>query len=150
QDTLTRAGWHHGSAFVEVLQNCNIFNDNAWKAFTDREVRDDKMLLLEHGKPMIFGRDRDKGIRLRGLHPEVVQLGNGITEDDLLVHDEKAEDPYLAFMLSRMFYPEFPVPVGVLRAIERPTHDQLMTEQISGAVAKQGAGDLGRLLNSGE
>jgi 2-oxoglutarate ferredoxin oxidoreductase subunit beta len=150
QQTLERVGWHHGSAFVEVLQNCNIFNDGAWKSFTDREVREDRMLFLEHGKPMIFGKDRDKGIRLRGLHPEVVQLGNGITEADLLVHDEKAEDPYLAFMLSRMFWPDFPVPVGVLRSIEKPTHDQLMADQISSAVAKQGAGDLKRLLNSGE
>ncbi len=72
QDTLERAGRHHGSAFVEVLQNCNIFNDGAWRAFTDRDVRDDRMLVLEHGKPMIFGKDRDKGIRLRGLQPEVV------------------------------------------------------------------------------
>jgi 2-oxoglutarate ferredoxin oxidoreductase subunit beta len=150
QTTLERAGYHKGSAFVEVLQNCNIFNDGAWRLFTDREVREDKMLVLEHGQPMIFGKDRDRGIRLRGLHPEVVQLGNGVTEDDLLVHDEKAEDPYLAFMLSRMFYPDFPVPVGVLRNIERPTHDRLMTDQISAAQAKQGEGDLSQLLNSGE
>ncbi len=72
QDTLERAGRHKGSAFVEVLQNCNIFNDGAWRSFTDREVREDKMLVLEHGKPMIFGKDRDKGIRLNGLRPEVV------------------------------------------------------------------------------
>jgi 2-oxoglutarate ferredoxin oxidoreductase subunit beta len=151
QDTLTRAGWHKGSAFVEVLQNCNIFNDGAWRSFTDREVRDDRMLVLEDGKPMIFGKNRDKGIRLRGLHPEVVTIGeDGVTESDLLIHDETAEDPYLAFMLSRMFYPEFPVPVGVIRRIERPTHDQLMSEQITNAVAQRGEGDLARLLNSGE
>src|SRR5918912_210154 len=110
QQTLERAGRHRGASFVEVLQNCNIFNDGAHREFTDREVREDRMLVLEHGKPMIFGKERDRGIRLRGLHPEVVQLGNGVTEDDLLVHDEEAEDPYLAFMLSRMWYPEFPVP----------------------------------------
>ena len=73
QHTLERAGRHKGSAFTEVLQNCNIFNDGAWRSFTDREVRDDRMLVLEHGKPMIFGKDRDQGIRLNGLHPEVVQ-----------------------------------------------------------------------------
>lgn len=150
QETLERAGRHHGSTFVEVLQNCNIFNDGAWRSFTDREVREDKMLILRHGEPMIFGKDRDKGIRLRGLHPEVVALGKGVTEKDLLVHDEKAEDPYLAFMLSRMFYPEFPVPVGVLRDIDRPTHDQLMTGQIQDAIAKSGPGDLRKLLLSGE
>ena len=150
QKTLERAGRHVGASFVEVLQNCNIFNDGAWRDFTDREVRDDRMLVLEHGQPMIFGKDRDKGIRLRGLHPEVVELGNGVTEDDLLIHDEQAEEPYLALMLSRMFWPEFPVPVGVLRAVPRPTHDQLVVDQIKSAVATTGAGDLARALNSGE
>jgi 2-oxoglutarate ferredoxin oxidoreductase subunit beta len=150
QQTLDRAGFHQGSAFIEVLQNCNIFNDGAWRDFTDREVREDRMLALEHGKPMIFGKDRDKGIRLNGLHPEVVQLGNGVSESDLLVHDEKATDPYLAYMLSRMWWPDFPVPVGVLRAVQRPTHDQLIAGQIQDAVARQGEGDLAKLLVSGE
>ena len=151
QQTLNKAGYHKGSAFVEVLQNCNIFNDGAWRDFTDREVREDRMLFLEHGKPMIFGKDRDRGIRLRGLHPEVVQLGvDGITESDLLVHDEHAEEPYLALMLSRMFWPDFPVPVGVLRAVPRPTHDQLIEEQIASATAASGEGDLAKALLSGE
>jgi 2-oxoglutarate ferredoxin oxidoreductase subunit beta len=150
QQTLTRAGFHRGSAFIEVLQNCNIFNDGAFRDFTDREVREDRMLVLEHGKPMIFGRDRDRGIRLRGLHPEVVQLGNGVTEDDLLMHDEAAEDPTLAFMLSRMWWPEYPVPVGVLRDVTRPTHDELMTGQLEAAIAQRGKGDLATLLEGGE
>ncbi len=148
--TLERAGYHHGSAFVEVLQNCNIFNDGAYREFTDRDVREDRMLALEHGQPMIFGKDHDKGIRLNGLHPEVVQRGTGITEDDLLVHDETAEDPYLAYMISRMWWPDFPVPVGVLRNIERPTHDQLMTAQIEAEIARRGRGDLAQLLAGGE
>jgi 2-oxoglutarate ferredoxin oxidoreductase subunit beta len=151
QATLNRAGYHTGSAFVEVLQNCNIFNDGAWREFTERDVREDRMLVLEHGKPMIFGRDRDKGIRLDGLRPEVVTIGhNGIGEADLLVHDERADDPYLALMLSRMFWPDFPVPVGVLRAIPRPTHDALIADQIQAAVAKGGRGDLAAALASGE
>src|SRR5436190_11577542 len=151
QGTLERAGRHTGSAFVEVLQNCNIFNDGAWRSFTDREVREDKMLALEHGKPMIFGKNRDRGIRLRGLHPEVVQIGvDGVTVDDILVHDEQAEEPYLALMLSRMFWPAFPVPVGVLRAVSRPTHDQLIEDQLTAAVARAGTGDLEQALNGGE
>jgi 2-oxoglutarate ferredoxin oxidoreductase subunit beta len=151
QKTFNRAGFHKGSAFVEVLQNCNIFNDGAWRDFTDREVREDRMLFLEHGKPMIFGKDRDRGIRLKGLHPEVVQLGvDGITEADLLVHDEQAEEPYLALMLSRLFWPDFPVPVVVLRAVPRPTHDQLIEEQIATATAASGEGDLEKALLSGE
>ena len=150
QQTFNRAGFHHGSAFVEVLQNCNIFNDGAWRDFTDREVREDRMLVLEHGKPMIFGKDRDKGIRLNGLHPEVVTLGNGITEADLLVHDEKVEEPYLALMLSRMFWPDYPVPVGVIRAVPRPTHDRLIEDQIASAIASGGEGDLETALLAGE
>jgi len=150
QETLNRAGYHKGSAFVEVLQNCNIFNDGAFKDFTERDVREDRMLVLEHGKPMVFGKDRDKGIRLDGLRPEIVQLGNGTSEADLLVHDEETADPYLAFMLSRMWWPEFPVPVGVLRRVNRPTHDQLVEAQIQDATARQGEGDLQELLVSGE
>ena len=150
QQTLEAAGRHKGSAFVEVLQNCNIFNDGAYRDFTDREVRDDRMLVLEDGRPMIFGKERDKGIRLRGLQPEVVALGDGVTEDDLLVHDAHAQDPYLALILSRMWYPEFPVPVGVFRDVTRPTHDELMTAQLSDALAQRGEGDLEKLLRSGE
>jgi 2-oxoglutarate ferredoxin oxidoreductase subunit beta len=151
QETLTAAGRHHGSVFVEVLQNCNIFNDGAWRAFTDREVRDDRMLVLRDGEPMVFGKDRDKGIRLDGLRPEVVTLGeDGVTEADLLVHDETAEDPTLAYVLSRMWYPEFPVPVGVFRRVDHPTHDQLIQLQIDDAVARGGPGDLRQLLVSGE
>jgi 2-oxoglutarate ferredoxin oxidoreductase subunit beta len=109
------------------------------------------MLVLEHGKPMIFGKDRDKGIRLNGLHPEVVTIGqDGVTEADLLVHDEAAEDPYLALVLSRMFWPEYPVPVGVLRATSRPTHDRLLEDQITAAIGRSGAGDLERVLQGGE
>jgi 2-oxoglutarate ferredoxin oxidoreductase subunit beta len=109
------------------------------------------MLVLEHGKPMIFGKDRDKGIRLNGLHPEVVTLGeDGVTEADLLVHDAHAEDPYLALILSRMFWPEFPVPVGVFRDVTQPTHSDLMDAQIEQAIEKQGAGNLAKALVSGE
>ncbi len=150
QATLERAGRHHGSAFIEVLQNCNIFNDGAYREFTDREVREDRMLVLQDGQPMIFGKDRDRGIRLRGLQPEVVQLGDGVTEADLLVHDEAAPDPYLAFMLSRMWWPDFPVPVGVFRDVSRPTHDELLMAQIDKAIAQRGEGDLAALLRSGD
>jgi 2-oxoglutarate ferredoxin oxidoreductase subunit beta len=151
QTTLEAAGRHIGASFVEVLQNCNIFNDGAWRDFTDREVRDDRMLVLEDGKPMIFGKERDRGIRLRGLHPEIVTIGqDGISESDLLVHDAHAEEPHLALILSRMAWPEYPVPVGVFRDIARPTHDQLVTEQIQAAITKSGEGDLAKALLAGE
>jgi 2-oxoglutarate ferredoxin oxidoreductase subunit beta len=149
QGTLEAAGNHRGSAFVEVLQNCNIFNDGAHREFTDREVRDDRMLVLQHGSPMIFGKDRNKGIRLHGHQPEIVTIGeNGITEADILVHDET--DPLIAFMLSHIYWPDFPVPVGVIRRITRPTHDELLNGQIEQAIAARGRGDLRRLLGGGE
>jgi 2-oxoglutarate ferredoxin oxidoreductase subunit beta len=151
QKTFEGAGKHRGASFVEVLQNCNIFNDGAWRDFTERDVRDDRMLHLEHGQPMIFGKERDKGIRLNGLHPEVVTLGeNGITEADLQVHDAHAEDPYLALILSRMFWPAFPVPVGVFRDVTEPTHSDLMDAQIEQAIEKSGHGDLAKALYAGE
>ena len=151
QHTLERAGRHHGSAFVEILQNCNIFNDGAHRAFTDREVRDDRMLILEHGKPMIFGKNRDQGLRLDGLRPEVVTIGeNGITEADVLVHDETSEDPTIHNMLARIYYPDFPVPVGVIRAVHRPTLVELLEAQVADAVDREGAGDLAELLREGE
>jgi 2-oxoglutarate ferredoxin oxidoreductase subunit beta len=151
QHTLEAAGRHRGASFVEVLQNCNIFNDGAWREFTERDVRDDRMLVLEHGKPLIFGKERDRGIRLNGLHPEVVTIGeDGVTEDDLLVHDQYAEDPYEALILSRMFWPEFPVPVGVLREVDRPTQSDLIEAQIEQAIAKSGPGDLTQALRAGE
>jgi 2-oxoglutarate ferredoxin oxidoreductase subunit beta len=100
---------------------------------------------------MIFGKDRDKGIRLNGLHPEVVTIGqDGVTEADILVHDAHTEDPYLALILSRMFWPEYPVPVGILRQVEEPTHSDLIDGQIEAAKAKSGEGDLARALLSGE
>ncbi|MEO8469540.1 MAG: 2-oxoacid:ferredoxin oxidoreductase subunit beta [Chloroflexota bacterium] len=149
QTTLERAGRHRGSVFVEVLQNCNIFNDGAHREFTDREVRDDRTLVLEHGKPMIFGRERNRGLRLNGHRPEIVTIGeDGITEADILVHDE--DDPLLAAMLSTIYWPEFPVPVGVIRSVQRPTHSELLNQQVEDAVTKRGRGNLAELLDSGE
>ena len=104
---LTRAAEHKGTAFIEVYQNCNVFNDGAWDYATDRSRKLDTVLELEHGKPLIFGKDRNKGIRLNGLEPEVVELGKGISDDDLLFHDEKAAEPSLAYLLSRMRFRNF-------------------------------------------
>jgi 2-oxoglutarate/2-oxoacid ferredoxin oxidoreductase subunit beta len=150
-ETLERAAKHRGSSFVEIYQNCNIYNNGAFEEFTAKDVRADRMLYLKHGEPMIFGKNADKGIRINGLKPEVVELGkNGITEADLLVHDETVEDPTVAFMLSRMDYPDFPVPVGVIRAVQRPTYDSLMDAQIAKAIEDQGAGDIAELFRQGD
>jgi len=154
QEMMHRAGEHSGAAFLEVLQNCNIFNDGAWRDFTDKSVKEDRMLVLEHGEPMIFGAEKNKGIRLNGLRPEVVTIGeNGVSVADLWVHDETDPDATRTQILSRMWWPDFPVPVGVFRRVPRPTHDQLLVEQIDGAKAARAAKgpvDLQKLLASGE
>jgi 2-oxoglutarate ferredoxin oxidoreductase subunit beta len=145
------AARHKGVSFLEVYQNCNIFNDHAFEYFTERSVRQDRVLYLEHGKPMIFGKDRNLGIRMNGAHPEVVTIGeNGITEADILVHNINLSDPSVAFMLARMEQPDFPQPVGVFRAVERPSYDQMLAEQIEIAIAKSGPGTLEKLLYSGD
>src|SRR5947207_4741205 len=145
------AAKHKGVSFLEVYQNCNIFNDGAFDYFAERSVRPEKVLYLEHGKPMIFGKDRNKGIRMNGALPEVVTIGeNGITEADILVHDIYLQDPSVAFMLARMEQPDFPQPVGVFRAVERPSYDQMLVAQIEAAVAKSGPGSLEKLIYSGD
>jgi 2-oxoglutarate ferredoxin oxidoreductase subunit beta len=149
-ETLERAARHKGTSFVEIYQDCNVFNHFAFRYATDKGTKLDHLLYLEHGKPMVFGKDRNKGIRLNGLDPEVVELGNGIAEDDLLFHDEQSENPALAFLLSRMRYPEFPEPIGVFRAVEAPCYETLLQQQIDDAVERYGRGDLESLLNSGD
>ncbi|MFQ5858006.1 MAG: 2-oxoacid:ferredoxin oxidoreductase subunit beta [Anaerolineae bacterium] len=149
-DTLLRAAEHRGTAFVEIYQNCRIFNPDAWTYMTDAKVKDDNSLTLEHGRPMIFGKDQDKGIRLRGLTPEVVTLGDGVGEDNLLVHDERAPEPTLAYLLTSIDYPEFPVPLGVFRDIDQPTHEDLLHEQVETAIRVRGEGDLGTLYHAAD
>ncbi|MCH2572951.1 MAG: 2-oxoacid:ferredoxin oxidoreductase subunit beta [Planctomycetes bacterium] len=150
EETLTRAAKHRGTSFVEVYQDCNVFNHKAFDYATDKTTKDDTTLSLEHGKPMIFGKDRDRGIRLQGLTPEIVSLGKGISEDDLLFHDEHVEDPSLAFLLSRMTHPEYPEPIGVFREIEKPVYEDAVDAQLALSVENKGAGDLDSLLNSGD
>ncbi len=150
QMILKRAAEHRGTSFVEVYQNCNVFNDGAWDYATKRETKDDSVIELEHGKPLIFGKDKNKGIRLNGLDPEIVELGKGISEDDLLFHDEKAEEPSLAYLLSRMRHPEFPEPIGVFRAVDRPKYDDELNKQIALAKQTKGQGDFNKLFSMGE
>ena len=147
---LQRAAEHRGTSFVEIYQNCLVFNDGTFDYATDRDRKLDTTLELEHGKPLVFGKNRDKGIRLNGLEPEVVTLGAGITEKDLMVHDEKMNEPSLAYLLSRMHFPEFPEPIGVFRAVDRPVYDQRVDAQIAEARRVQGPGDLDQLFSTGE
>jgi 2-oxoglutarate ferredoxin oxidoreductase subunit beta len=124
------AALFHGTSVVEVLQNCVIFNDGVHDEITDKETRDDRTILLQHGMPMIFGKEKDKGIMLEGLKLKVVKLGeNGITENDLLVHDAHEPNPGIHYMLAGMSYPEYPVALGIIRAVETQTYDGAMIAQ---------------------
>ncbi len=148
---LERAAHHKGTAFVEVYQDCNVFNQGAFSYATEKETRSDSIVYLEHGKPLIFGKNREKGVRVaEGNRVEIVQLGGDVKEDDLLFHDEKTPEPSLAFLLSRMRHPEFPEPMGIFRAVERSTYDESVTKQVEAARAKLGEGSVEKLLNSGD
>jgi 2-oxoglutarate ferredoxin oxidoreductase subunit beta len=146
--TLKRAAEHRGTAFVEVYQNCVIFNDGVFDYATDKNTKADTTLYIEHGKPLVFGKDRNKGIRLHGLDPEVVTLGSGIEIDDLIIHDEKAQEPSLAYLLSRMVHPQFPECIGVFRAVERPTYDDMLNKQVEDVIKTKGRGKLEDLFAS--
>ena len=146
-EVLKRAAEHRGTAFVEVYQNCNVFNDGAFADVTEKATKADHTLVLEHGKPLVFGKDHDRGIRLRNFQPEVVRLGNGVTESDLLVHDET--NPALAYLIARLGPPDFPTPIGVFTAVERPCYDAALAEQITSAKAKTPP-DLRALFNRGD
>lgn len=147
-EVIRCAAKHKGASFVEIYQDCAIFNHFAYRYVTDKETREDNILRLEHGKPMVFGKERGKGIWLdRNGKLKVVELGHGVGEDDMMVHDEHDESK--AFMLSRMRYPEFPEPLGVLYRIEDDCYEDLLDEQISDAIAERGGGDLRALFEAG-
>jgi 2-oxoglutarate ferredoxin oxidoreductase subunit beta len=150
QSIIKRAALHKGTSFVEIYQNCNVFNDGAFFQFTEKETKSDSVVFLEHGKPMVFGKDGDKGIKLDGFSPVVVSLKDGNhSTNDLLVHNEK--DSTLAFILSNMTYhPDLPRPVGIFLATERPLYEEEIEKQIDSAVSKRGIGQLEKLLNTGD
>lgn len=152
QMILKRATMHKGSSFVEVFQNCNIFNDGAWSKYTEKDTRADNVVYLEHKKPLIFGFKNDKGVRLNGFNPEVVSLRNGKnSENNLLVHDEKQNDPTLAFILSHMIEnPDLPVPLGVFRSVDQMCYEDALNQQIETAKEKYGKPDLQAILESGD
>jgi 2-oxoglutarate ferredoxin oxidoreductase subunit beta len=149
-EMFTAAHGHRGTSFVEILQNCPVFNDGAWDHIKTKSKTSDAMLLLEHGKPMMFGEAGNKGLRLvpGKLEIEVVTVGeNGITADDVLVHDEGNRS--MAFLLAGLEPPSFPICLGVLYREQCPTYDASVRAQVSAAVKKQGVGDIDALLCEG-
>jgi len=153
QAMLTRSYQHKGSSFLEIYQNCNIFNDGAFEIFTEKASKPAEALFLEHGKPLIFGASREKGIKLDAIKPVVVELNNEVSADDLWLHDEK--DFYKAQLLIRMFDDphlegHFPRPFGVFYETDRPCYEDIMSEQIENTIASEGAGYLDKLLRGNE
>ncbi len=137
-----------GAAVVEIMQNCVIFNDGAFDEYTAKDVREDHLVWLEHGKPMIFGKEHDKGLRLNGLKLEVVTIGeNGLTEDDLLVHDAHNPDPTLHLMLTRL---KMPLAVGIIREVADESFDERLDKQIQELRNHSKFKSVDELLYSGE
>ncbi len=149
QAMIMRSHGHKGTSFMEIYQNCNIFNDGAFAQLTDKETKSDTVLLLENGEPMLFGAEKQKGVRLDGNTPIVVEIGDKWGVDDVLVHDES--DYVIASLLSNMTYqPDFPDPLGVLYAIEAETYEDRMVAQLELAIEKKPSGSIQDILNSGD
>jgi 2-oxoglutarate ferredoxin oxidoreductase subunit beta len=156
KEVIRAAADHKGTAFIEILQNCNIYNDGAWEHVTEMSLRDDHTLTLQDGEPLVFGKDQDKGIVLAKDHLEVVTLGDGVSREDLLVHDPSREDPAVAMMLAHMedlpghSLKTWPVPLGIFRRVEHPCYDDVVREQITKARKRDGTKTLQSLLDAGD
>ena len=149
QAMISRSYGHKGTSFLEIYQNCNIFNDGAFGPMTDKESKADSVLWLENGQPMVFGKEKNRGIRLDGNTPMIVEIGDKWSLDDVLVHNES--DYVIASLLSNLTYQsDFPDPIGVLYAIDSPTYEELMMEQINNAIGKKGSTSVQDILNAGD
>lgn len=149
-DIFIEAYKHNGTSMIEILQNCVIFNDKVHAYLTAKETKHDSQLILKHGEPMTFGKENDKGLVLDGLKLKVVKIGeNGISENDLLVHDQYDPDPTLALMLVRMAPPNFPVALGVIRSVSQPVYEDNMERLISEAQETSPMKSVDDLLHSG-
>ena len=148
QEMLKRAGKHKGLAFIEIFQNCNIFNDGAFFHLTEKGTKDENVLILEHDKPMVFGANADKGIKLDGLKPVVVDISNGkYSKDDLWVHNELDESPVAGTILAQLDYlPGFPTPIGIFREYSKETYDAGIETQINAITEIKGKGDLEKTI----
>lgn len=149
--TMMAAAQHKGTSIVETLVNCVIFNDGAHSFLSEKTTRYDRVIILEHGKPMIFGANSDKGLVLDGFNLKVVTIGeNGITENDLLIHDAKCQDSTLQLKLALMEGPEFPVALGVIRDVEAESYDEAVVNQIQEIQAKSKIKTFDDLIDSCE
>lgn len=150
QEILVAANKHKGTAFVEIYQNCNIFNDGAFDHLSQKQTRQENTILLVHGQPLVFGAQSNKGLRLNGLTIEVVTWEGSEQPKDLLVHDAHSPNSSLAYLLASMEHPGLPVPMGIFRSVEQSTYEAGLTQQLQAATEKRGLGDFKKLLYSGD
>ena len=153
QEMLLRSNAHKGTSFLEIYQNCNIFNDGAFEIFTEKATKSIETIFLEQGKPLLFGTNKEKGIKLDGFKPVVVDLSNGISADDCWLHDE--HDFYKAQILVRMFDDpriegHLPRPFGVFYQTDRPCYEDMLQAQVDEVMTKKGKGDLNKLIRGNE
>jgi 2-oxoglutarate ferredoxin oxidoreductase subunit beta len=148
QEMIARASKHKGAAFIEVLQNCPIFNDGAFFSLTEKETKADNVLVLEHGKPLVFGANKDKGIKLDGLNPVIIDLTDGKHSiNDCWVHDEFDDNPTRVFLLARFTdLPGFPTPIGIFRQFFKPTYAGDYHAQIEKVKTIKGEGTYEKLM----
>jgi 2-oxoglutarate ferredoxin oxidoreductase subunit beta len=146
---LIEAARHKGTSLVEVLQNCVIFNDDIHAEITNKELRDEHQIYLEHGKPMLFGKNKEFGLVQDGNHMKVAQIGNGISLEDVLVHDAKCEDPTRHYQLARMALPEFPIAMGVIRSFDSSVYEDMLYAQISQIRSASKIRNMDDLMTSG-
>lgn len=145
-ETFKAAQSHKGTSFIEIFQNCVIFNDKTFETITGRDVRADRILYLEENKPLVFGKDSNKGIRVNGFNPEVIELMNDSDYGEVVIHDPKNSNPAYATLLSQMNYPTFPTPMGIFRQLEgRETYEDSIVSQVNSAQS-DGEGSLQELL----
>jgi 2-oxoglutarate ferredoxin oxidoreductase subunit beta len=150
-EVFVKAAQHKGASLVEILQNCVIFNDEIHDSITSKDTKDDAQLFIEHGKPMLFGKEMNKGLRLNKLKLEVVTIGeNNITLDDILVHDAHDEDPTLHGMLARLNVPDFPVIIGIIREIKSEPFEESLTNQVVEAQKNPRYSDLDQFFATGD
>lgn len=149
-EILRRAAEHKGTSFVEVYQNCVIFNDGAYAELSKPDTKNEKAVYMEHGRPYVFGNNHDKYLRWNCNSFEVAPYSEDLPEDELLIHDEKSGNPMIEFGLASMTYdPNFPTPMGVFRDIEKPTYEDLLIDQINKVKEMKGEGTLEKLWNAG-
>jgi 2-oxoglutarate ferredoxin oxidoreductase subunit beta len=153
QEVLRRAHEHKGTAFIEITQNCPVFNDGVWSDLEDRKTRPDSALVLEQGQPLVFGPPgAQKGIKLQHGVPSIVTVedGESATDKGVVVHDEHQASKSYAYALASLSLPDFPLPVGIIREVEASCYEDTLQAQVDHAIEKQGHGDLAALLHSGD